>query len=163
MAASQEVFAWVGRRRRGFSRVLEHDMEVLGLSDRMVWVDEVEDPSPFLAAADLLLMTSREDPQPLVPLEAALLGTPTVGFELGGLAEYAERGAVRVARYPDVAAMAAEVEALLADPSGASSLAAAAAAIVEEERSVELLGAAFVAEVLALLAAGGDAGEGLLA
>ena len=33
-----------------------------------------------LPRADLLVMTSREDPQPLVPLEAALVGTPTVGF-----------------------------------------------------------------------------------
>src|SRR3546814_9988889 len=44
---------------------------------------------PMLAAADLLVMASRHEAGPLVAMEAAVVGVPTVGTAVGHLAEWA--------------------------------------------------------------------------
>ena len=50
------------------------------------------DPAALLAAADVFLLTSREDPLPSVALEAMAAGTPVVAFEdTGGIPELLER------------------------------------------------------------------------
>lgn len=145
-------FAWVGRRRRAFGRVLDHDTNALGLADRMTWWDEVPNPAPFLAAADLLVMTSREDPQPLVPLEAALVGTPTVAFARDGLADFADEGVVEVAPYPDVVALAEVAVEGLARPTWGPDLARRGAELVARRRSLDIVGERFVAELARLVA-----------
>ena len=156
LAASAEArFAWVGRRGRSFGRVLDHDTAELELADRMRWIDEVEDASPFLAAADLLVMTSREDPQPLVPLEAAMMGTPTVGFAVGGLVDLAAAGAAAVAPYPDVAALATLAAEVLGHPAHSDTLVAGATSRVAERQSIAVVGPRFVNELESLLAGTG--------
>jgi glycosyltransferase involved in cell wall biosynthesis len=45
---------------------------------------ERENPFPYLAAADIFVLPSREDPFPLAVLEAMSLGKPCVVFEGGG-------------------------------------------------------------------------------
>ena len=104
---------WIGRRPRAFGRQLDSDARALGIGESLTWVGEVEDPIPYLAAADVLVMTSREDPQPLVLLEAALAGTPTVAFDLGGLAEFIGSGAALGAPFPDTAEAARAADRLL--------------------------------------------------
>lgn len=154
-AADDSVrFAWIGRRVRSFGRVLELDVETLGLNGRLRLLDEVDDTAPHLAAADLLLMTSRDDPQPLVPLEAGLLGTPSVGFAIGGLCDFAAVGAAEVVPYPDTTALAHLATTVLSDGARAARLAAEARRFAEEERSVDALGPRFLAELEGLLAAG---------
>lgn len=44
-------------------------------------------PYPDLARFDLFTLTSRDDPYPLVVIEAMLLGTPVVAFDVGGVRE----------------------------------------------------------------------------
>jgi glycosyltransferase involved in cell wall biosynthesis len=119
-------FAWIGRRPRGFARRLDHDLARTGLSDAVVWTGELDQPDTHLAAADVLVMTSREDPQPLVPLEAAHLGTPTVAFDVGGLAELGAAGAALTVPFPDTTALAASIVKLLDDRSLEASLVEAA-------------------------------------
>lgn len=118
--------AWIGRRSPSFRRVLDQDCRDAGLGSDLSWVGEVDDPRPWLAAADVLVMTSREDPQPLVPFEAAAAGTPTVAFAVGGLADMGTAGAALTVPYPDVARLAAETARLLDDRSGADELASRA-------------------------------------
>ena len=146
--------AWVGRRHRSFARVLDHDTRLLGLADRLTWLGEVDDPMPYLAAADLVVCPSREDPQPLVPLEAALVGTATAGFGGTGMDDLAHEGAARVAPYPDLAALAALVGGLLDDPDGRSRVVDGARAIAGR-RSPEAMVPVFVRELQALLASAG--------
>jgi glycosyltransferase involved in cell wall biosynthesis len=110
------AFGWVGLRPLPFARHLDHEVAALGLGDRVRWLGEVADARPFLEAADVLVMTSRNDPQPLVPVEAALLGTPTVGFAVGGLVDLDGAGAARTVPYPDVPGLAAAVREVLTDP-----------------------------------------------
>jgi glycosyltransferase involved in cell wall biosynthesis len=69
---------------------------------------------PLVEAADLMIVSSRHEAGPLVALEAAVAGVPTVGTAVGHIAEWAPRAAVAVP-VGDPAALAGAVAALLAD------------------------------------------------
>lgn len=152
LAPRPEVrFAWVGRRLRPFDRRLDLDVSLAGLEDRLVWVGEAEDAGPYLAAADVLVMLSRNDPQPLVPLEAAMVGTPTAVLERDGLAQLGAAGAALSAPYPDVPAMAACVTTLLDDDNRAAEVVASARTRVETTQSPEVVVPLFVASLRSLI------------
>jgi glycosyltransferase involved in cell wall biosynthesis len=51
---------------------------------------------PFIEAADLLILSSRHEAGPLVLLEAAVAGVPTVGTSVGHIAEWAPDAALSV-------------------------------------------------------------------
>jgi glycosyltransferase involved in cell wall biosynthesis len=146
-ATTPATWVWVGRRPRSFGRVLDHDVTAADLSGRVRWAGEVADARPFLAAADLVVMPSREDPQPLVPLEAAVVGTATAGFSVGGLDRLALDGALAVVPFPDTVALAALVDELLADPARRDALASAAAQLVRDRHDVDVLVRRFADEL----------------
>lgn len=66
--------------------------------------------------ADLLVITSRHEADPIVLLEAAIAGVPTVGTAVGHIAEWAPDSAVAVP-VGDAAALAREIAGLAADDS----------------------------------------------
>lgn len=84
-----------------------------------------------LAAADCLLMTSRNEGQPLAAIEAAAAGLPVVAPPVGGLAALARAGLVLPAGRSAVA-LAARVEAALDAPPDPQQLATRAAAFAPE-------------------------------
>jgi glycosyltransferase involved in cell wall biosynthesis len=108
-------FVWAGGDAAGPTRGgLLMDARRLGLGDRIRFIGPLEQPAPLFAAMDVFALTSREDPFPLVMLEAAAAGIPLVCFAGGGGApEFAHPDAGRVAAYLDVAGMAAAVSDLL--------------------------------------------------
>ncbi|HEY3730547.1 MAG TPA: glycosyltransferase family 4 protein [Steroidobacteraceae bacterium] len=69
---------------------------------------------PLVDAADLMLVSSRHEAGPLVMLEAAVAGVPTVGTAVGHLAEWAPQAAVAVP-IGNPPALAQAIEQLLAD------------------------------------------------
>jgi glycosyltransferase involved in cell wall biosynthesis len=69
---------------------------------------------PILEAADLLVMSSRHETGPLVVLEAAVAGVPSVGTMVGHVAEWAPTAALS-APIGDWAALGAEMRRLLVD------------------------------------------------
>jgi glycosyltransferase involved in cell wall biosynthesis len=69
---------------------------------------------PWMEQADLLLITSRHECGPIVSMEAALAGIPTVGTRVGHLADWAPDAAVPIPM-ADPAAVADAVVAVLAD------------------------------------------------
>jgi len=79
----------------------------------------------LMTTADVLLVSSRHESGPLVVLEAAVAGVPTVGTAVGQLAEWAPHAAVAVP-VGDADALARETAALLADEPRRLALAAAA-------------------------------------
>lgn len=81
---------------------------------------------PWMEEADVLLVTSLHECGPIVTMEAALAGVPTVGTAVGHLADWAPEAAVPVP-FRDPAALADAVAALLADEERRLSVAAAAA------------------------------------
>ncbi|MFM7062114.1 MAG: glycosyltransferase family 4 protein [Actinomycetes bacterium] len=144
-------FAWVGRRPLGLRRVVEADAVSAGVDDRVVWTGEVPDALPFLRAADLVVSTSRRDAQPLVPVEAALLGTPTAGFAVGGLADLGSDGCAATVPYPDTVALADVVRSLINDPRRCAALASSGAQRAVERQSPDVVGRIFIDEVAQLL------------
>lgn len=71
---------------------------------------------PLIEAADLLVMSSRHEAGPLVLLEAAVAGVPTVGTSVGHLAEWAPSAALAVP-VGDWRALAEAIRQLLDDDS----------------------------------------------
>ena len=66
----------------------------------------------YMYAADLLIVTSRHEAGPLVALEAAAAGVPTVGTHVGLLADWAQVAA-RTVKIGDSFALAQEIAELL--------------------------------------------------
>ncbi len=144
--------AWVGRRFAGEIALLDHDTRTLGLDPVVRWIGEVDRTAPFLVAADVVVMTSRDDPMPLVPMEAALAGTPTAAFAVGGLADLGDASAVATATYPDTVALADEIESLLDDSERRRDL-VRRCAVLAADRSVSEIGPLFDAAVTDLVSA----------
>lgn len=83
-----------------------------GLDGRVHWIGEREDIAPYLASADLLVLTSENGPRGLVLLEAAAVGPASVAFRTGGVPEILvdERALVRPG---DVGEFVEEVRAVI--------------------------------------------------
>jgi len=116
-------FVWVGKRLEWESLAHRADVGGLDLDDIVTFTDEVSDPASYLSLFDVFCLTSREDPYPLVCLEAGALGVPVVSFDNGGMRELAiadgvERPLLTRIDYLDVEGMADAVIGLLRDPEG---------------------------------------------
>ena len=90
--------------------------EALGLGERLHFRGFLphHELRPYFERADLLLVTSRHEADPLVAIEAAIAGVPTAGTKVGHLAEWAPLAA-RVASPRDSAGLAEAIIDLLAD------------------------------------------------
>lgn len=101
-------FLWLGGHPLNidFARA-QHDIERAGLAGRVRLLGAAKDPSWFFAAIDVFALTSREDPFPLVMLEAAAAGKPIVCFDCsGGAPELVGKDCGRVVPYLDTTAFA---------------------------------------------------------
>ncbi len=76
---------WVGSGEQ-LSRLQKETCE-RGLDDRVHWIGERRDVEPYLASADLFVLTSHNEPLGLVLLEAARAGVASVAFRTGGVEE----------------------------------------------------------------------------
>ena len=101
-------FVWVGwEGDEEDRRQLKHDIEEAGVADSFHWTGEVSNPLDYFACFDAFALVSREDPFPLVCLEAALLEKPILCFAgAGGTPELIEEDSGFVAPYLDLGAMA---------------------------------------------------------
>lgn len=119
-------FRWIGRVRGPWAESLVAAASGDGLDGRVAFTGEVADPHRHLATLDVLTLTSREDPFPLVVLESMALGLPVVAFDVGGVREQlGEAGVLVDPEQPE--AMAEAVARLLDDPGERERLGAAAA------------------------------------
>ena len=106
-------FTWIGRHGDPFA---ETSLRAAGeIAARVELTGEVSNPDPLLGSLDLLVLASREDPFPLVVLEAMCLGVPVVAFRVGGVPDQLGDAGVLVPP-EDTAALAREIVALLRDP-----------------------------------------------
>ena len=109
-------FLWIGVDT-GEVEELEAKVRRLGLEDRVRFLGEAQDARSYFAAGDVFLLTSREDPFPLVCLEAADCGLPIVCFDkAGGMPDFVENDAGYVVPFEDAKAMAEKVVYLCANP-----------------------------------------------
>jgi glycosyltransferase involved in cell wall biosynthesis len=115
-AAPLTFFVWVGHgNEEKLRRWLLHDARTGGLGDRIRLIRPRTSAAPYYMAADVLALTSREDPCPLVNMEAMESGLAVVAFlGAGGAPEVLGDAGVCVP-YIDTEAMAAAVRGLLSD------------------------------------------------
>ena len=103
-------FVWVGRWDDQSKPWACHDIRQLGLSQRIHFVGEKENPSRYFAAADVFVFPSREESCGMVALEAAAAGCPVVSFHGAvGAAEMLSEDEAIFVPYLDVDAMAIAV------------------------------------------------------
>lgn len=133
-------FLWVGGGGDETLR-FEHDVRHLGLSKRCDQISATSDVMDYYFAMDVFALTSREDPFPLVMLEAGACQLPTVCFACaGGGSEYVGDDAGLIAPYLDVAAFAAQLQKLRDNPELRRRLGTAAAHKVQKQHVVEVQG-----------------------
>lgn len=93
------------------------DVERLGLKDRLIVKEKVNDVEDYLQVADFALFTSESESFCLGILEAMAFGRPSVATAVGGIPEVIENHATGIlARSGDVADLVAAVETLMRDP-----------------------------------------------
>lgn len=136
-------FVWIGGD--GDEHIpIASDIAKLGLEARVHFIGEIADPGDLFSTLDVFCVTSREDPYPLVMLEAASLGVPVVSFDNGGAVEFAgaaDDPDVRralIVPYLDADAMGAAVEQLLLNPEDRQTLGKRGQARVLNEHTVEV-------------------------
>ena len=79
--------------------------------------------APFYACCDVVLLTSEDEGLPNVLMEAMALGRPVIGFDVGGVRELVgSDGAGIVVAWNNPAELAAQTQALLAEPERAAAL-----------------------------------------
>jgi len=100
-------FIWIGANLKSYEYFLiQQDIRKLKIKDKINIIESVTNPYDYYAAADLFLMTSREDPFPLVCLEAGKLGRPIVCFDDAiGSTEFIDDITGKVVPYLDTDAM----------------------------------------------------------
>jgi glycosyltransferase involved in cell wall biosynthesis len=87
-------------------QVQRFDAERMEMTERVVHVGITSEVFDYLSQFDVFLLTSREDPYPLVVLEAALAERPIVCFDKsGGAPELVEEDAGFVVSYLNINAM----------------------------------------------------------
>jgi glycosyltransferase involved in cell wall biosynthesis len=116
-------FVWVGHGGEdNLRRWLLHDSRIGGLEERIRFIGPRSNVASYYMAADVLALTSREDPCPLVNMEAMESGLPVVGFAgAGGAPEVFADGGICVP-YLDTVAMAGAVGRLLSDAAHAQEM-----------------------------------------
>ena len=82
--AASAHMVWVGELDPELKTRLRTEIAQAERGGRLRMAGWREDPTVVLGAADILLLTSREDPYPSVALEALCLGTPVIAFANSG-------------------------------------------------------------------------------
>jgi glycosyltransferase involved in cell wall biosynthesis len=134
-------FMWVGWQGNEKERSqLARDMEAAGIIDSFIWTGEVANPLDYFANFDAFALVSREDPFPLVCLEAALLGKPILCFaDAGGAPELIEQDSGFVVPYLDLEAMADKLILLQQSKDVARQMGACGATKVRERFSLDVV------------------------
>jgi glycosyltransferase involved in cell wall biosynthesis len=139
-------FVWVGARAGGSEgEQLDFDIRHAGVEARLHLVGLKEHRFDWYRAFDVLALTSREDPYPLVALETALLEVPMVCFDAGGMTELVARSVDEgigecgvVVPYIDVEAMAEAALDLLDDEARRQDMGQRAAKVVQRDHDVQV-------------------------
>ncbi|GAA4446254.1 hypothetical protein GCM10023091_39060 [Ravibacter arvi] len=117
-------FVWVGAgKQHSIYELIAMDIRRMGLSDKIILIPPTSRALDYISRFDLLLLSSREDPYPLVVMEAALNETPVICFQgAGGAPELISNDAGRTVPYMDIPAASEAIIQLILDPGERSAL-----------------------------------------
>lgn len=100
------IFKWVGLLPYPEDIIFRFDIEKLGLTEKVEFTGEVLDPFVYYKDFDVFVLTSREDPFPLVCIEVAQLEKPIICFSnVSGTEEILVNGGGKIVPYLDVEEM----------------------------------------------------------
>ncbi len=120
LAISEDThFVWVGVRKEGeyYEQVI-FDATKMGILNKITFIEPTPEAIELINCFDIFTIVSREDPFPLVMLEAALSQRTILGFEkTGGCSEFIEQDAGQLLPYLDIPAMAQAIVEYKAKPS----------------------------------------------
>jgi glycosyltransferase involved in cell wall biosynthesis len=104
-------FVWIGIDKNSeFYFQVKYDAEKLGVDQNIIWIEPTTEAVEIINCLDLFVVCSREDPFPLVMLEAALCCKPILGFKnTGGTDEFIESDAGLLSNYLDDVEMAKNI------------------------------------------------------
>ncbi|MEB3156808.1 MAG: glycosyltransferase family 4 protein [Cyanobacteriota bacterium] len=133
--------AWIGCGEGSLAHaVLERDLNLLGLADRALVLPGLPRGPAAIACLDVFALLSREDPYPIVVLEAGAQGIPTVCFRgSGGIPELEPRGAVIGVPYLDLRAFAERLFLLARQPEERRRVGERCREVVLAEHTIETL------------------------
>jgi glycosyltransferase involved in cell wall biosynthesis len=101
-------FAWVGVKKQGeYYEQVMFDVSKMAIHNKITFIEPTPDAVELINCFDIFTIVSREDPFPLVMLEAALSERTIMGFEkTGGCSEFIEHDAGQLLPYLDISGMA---------------------------------------------------------
>ncbi len=111
-------FIWVGVNKNDILFFqLSYDAKKLGIEKYIIWLPPTPKAISIINALDIFLVCSREDPFPLVMLEAALCEKPIIGFKnTGGAEEFIEDDCGFTSSYLDIQSISQNIINLQKDP-----------------------------------------------
>jgi glycosyltransferase involved in cell wall biosynthesis len=100
--------AWLGADTgTDFIKSIIYDAEKCGIRSKLLFIKPSNNPLEIINQFDVFVLLSREDPFPLIALEAAFLQKPIIAFEnSGGIPELLNQGAGLLTPYLDLTKMA---------------------------------------------------------
>ncbi|WP_064197126.1 MULTISPECIES: glycosyltransferase family 4 protein [Emticicia] len=104
-------FIWIGVKKEGeYYEQVSYDIAKMGIGDKITLIEQTPDAIELINCLDIFTIVSREDPFPLVMLEAALAQKTMIGFEkTGGCSEFIEEDAGIIVPYLNTIAMASSI------------------------------------------------------
>ena len=109
-------FVWIGDGTVDDTRWIVHDIDALPCRDRIHLVSSKPDIQPYFEASDIYVLSSREDPYPIVCVQAMAAGLPVIAFDdVGGAPEALVDGTGVVVPFLDTGAMAQSILDLVRD------------------------------------------------
>ncbi len=145
-------FVWIGGGSADEQATLDAAIERHGLWGRVLFLGQKSDPRRYFAAGHIFLLSSREDPFPLVALEAADAGLPVVCFaDAGGMPDFVGTECGFVVPFDDTTAAASAIQKLVSDATLRARLGSQARDKVRREHSTPAA-AARIAKLVAGIA-----------
>jgi len=104
-------FVWVGYQSPEFQAQADYEITRMGLVGQVIFTGVKENLQDYYQVFDLFLLASREDPFPLVALEAAAMQKPVFCFEdTGGIPEIITSETGATVPYGNIDEMATAIE-----------------------------------------------------
>jgi glycosyltransferase involved in cell wall biosynthesis len=117
-------YVWIGVKKEGdyYEQIL-YDIAKMGNGDKITFIEQTPDAIELINCLDIFTIVSREDPFPLVMLEAALAQKTMIGFDkTGGCSEFIEEDAGIIVPYLNTFSMASSITKLFLNQSFAKQL-----------------------------------------
>jgi glycosyltransferase involved in cell wall biosynthesis len=145
------AFIWIGfSPDPHYLDWLQYDIHLAGLADHVFFAGQRDNPEDYLRGCDVFALTSREDPFPLVNLEAMYYGRPVVSFQgAGGAPEIHTHGRGMPVGYLNIVEMAEAIAHLKQNSDLAHQIGTTGQQYVQQELTWEKL----VNQVLGILEA----------